>query len=128
MIVILTLYSHGPLLSSTRHSITLNGSVCEQKGELAEQYRAIHLRRNEAYRQFIVGEDIAILTVEITQARVCDVHDSVRFGPLPKIYPPTQPLLAVALTLIRACAMSMTVRFGPLPKLRPPTCRYTILP
>ena len=39
-----------------RYSITLNGRVCVEEGELAEHYRAIHLERNKKYSQFIVGE------------------------------------------------------------------------
>jgi len=72
------LLNYTALEGRQRHSITLNGDVKEQEGEMAERYRQIHLQRNLAYKQFIVGEDIAVLTVEITQARVCDVHDSVR--------------------------------------------------
>jgi len=60
-----------------KYSITLNGTVRVEEGELAERYRAVHLARNEAYGQFIVGDDIAIITVKLTRARVCDVHDNV---------------------------------------------------
>lgn len=60
-----------------KFSITLNGSVRVETGELAEKYRAIHLTRNEKYRQFIVGPDIAIITVHLTRARICDVNDHV---------------------------------------------------
>lgn len=61
-----------------RFSITLNGVVREESGDIAEAYRKIHLDRNREYAQFIVGEEIAILTVTLTSARVCDVNDSVR--------------------------------------------------
>lgn len=61
----------------TKYSITLNGIVKEQSGDLAERYRAIHLAANEAYSQFIVGDDIAIITVNLHCARVCDVNDRV---------------------------------------------------
>jgi len=61
----------------TRYSITLNGLVKVQEGELAERYRAIHLAANGAYKQFIVGDDIAIITVDLKRARVCDVNDRV---------------------------------------------------
>jgi len=63
--------------STTRYSITLNGTVKVQQGELAERYRAVHLANNPSYSQFIVGEDIAIVTVHLTRARVCDVNDRV---------------------------------------------------
>ena len=61
----------------TRYSITLNGVVSVQEGELAERYRAIHLAANPSYTQFIVGDDIAIITVDLKRARVCDVNDRV---------------------------------------------------
>lgn len=35
------------------------------------------LAGNVAYAQFIVGDDIAIITVHLTRARVCDVNDKV---------------------------------------------------
>ena len=60
-----------------RYSITLNGRVRVEEGELAERYRAIHLARNEGYAQFIVGDDIAIISVSLYRARVCDVNDRV---------------------------------------------------
>lgn len=61
----------------SRYSITLNGVAREARGALAEQYRAIHLKSNAAYKQFIVGDDIAIITVHLQRARVCDVNDRV---------------------------------------------------
>ena len=60
-----------------KYSITLNGTVRVQAGELAERYRQLHLARNRAYSQFILGDDIAIITVHLTRARVCDVNDRV---------------------------------------------------
>ena len=63
--------------SRPRFSITLNGRVRVEEGSLAERYRAIHLARNKAYSQFIVGPDIAIITVHLQRARVCDVNDRV---------------------------------------------------
>jgi len=68
---------YSPIGNRPRYSITLNGHVRVEKGELAERYRAIHLARNEAYSQFIVGDDIAIITVHLQRARVCDVNDRV---------------------------------------------------
>lgn len=66
-----------PLESRQKYSITLNGRVRVEEGSLAERYRAIHLKRNAAYAQFIVGEDIAIITCHLRRARVCDVNDRV---------------------------------------------------
>ena len=71
------LLNYTALEGRPRHSITLSGVVREESGEMAERYRAIHLEKNQAYAQFIVGDDIAILTVEIETARVCDVNDRV---------------------------------------------------
>ena len=34
---------------------------------------------SKGYEQFICGEGIAVITVRITVARVCDVNDRVRF-------------------------------------------------
>ena len=51
--------------------------VHDEEGALAERYRAIHLARNKSYSQFIVGPDIAIITVHLQRARVCDVNDRV---------------------------------------------------
>lgn len=62
---------------AAKYSITLNGTVRVEEGALAERYRAVHLAHNQAYEQFIVGDDIAIITVKLTRARVCDVHDNV---------------------------------------------------
>ena len=61
-----------------RYTITLNGTVQEAHGDVAERYRAVHLQNNISYRQFIEGSDIAIILVTLTSARVCDVNDSVR--------------------------------------------------
>jgi hypothetical protein len=60
------------------YSITLNGEcriVSETKK--AEVYRQAHLAHNPDYPQFIVGEDIAILCVDVTSARICDISDRV---------------------------------------------------
>ncbi len=60
------------------HSITLNGqcSILED-GEKAEKYRAAHLKHNPDYPQFIVGEDIAVLCIVVTYARICNINDRV---------------------------------------------------
>ena len=60
------------------HSITLNGQ-CQilEDGEKAEKYRAAHLKHNPDYPQFIVGDDIAILLIFVTSARICNIDDQV---------------------------------------------------
>lgn len=63
---------------SLGYSITLNGEcTIIENGEEMERYRAAHLKHNPDYPQFIVGEDIAILCVHVTSARVCNIHDQV---------------------------------------------------
>ena len=81
----------------SRYSITLNGEVKEEQGELAEAYRAFHLQRNSEYSQFIVGDDIAVISVKLTSARVCDVNDS---KPLPA---PVDPRTLRFLTCACCC-------------------------
>ena len=60
------------------YSITLNG-LCHivGPGPDAERYRAAHLKANPQYPQFIVGKDIAMLCVDVQEARICDIHDRV---------------------------------------------------
>jgi len=60
------------------HSITLNG-VCTivEDTERSERYRAAHLKHNPDYPQFIVGDDIAMLCVDVSTARICNVNDEV---------------------------------------------------
>jgi len=59
-------------------SITLNGVCIIEEGERAEKFRAAHLEHNPDYPQFIVGEDIAILSVEVKEARTCNINDQVQ--------------------------------------------------
>lgn len=64
--------------SAGLYSITLNGNcrIVNDKNK-AEHYRSKHLAHNPDYPQFIVGEDIAILCVDVTSARICDINDQV---------------------------------------------------
>ena len=60
------------------HSITLYGNVTILSGEDAEDMRSKHLERHgEGYMQFIVGKDIAVLSVEVESAKICNVKDEV---------------------------------------------------
>jgi len=65
-------------VASGEYSITLNGqcSIVDDK-ETAERYRAAHLRHNPDYPQFIVGDDVAILCVNVSSARICNIDDRV---------------------------------------------------
>ena len=61
------------------YSVTLYGSVQVEAGAAAERYRALHLERNGAgQRQFIVGDNIGIITVLVDKARICNQQDKVR--------------------------------------------------
>jgi Pyridoxamine 5'-phosphate oxidase len=63
---------------SGAYSITLNGT-CRvlTDAKKSEQYRQEHLKRNPDYPQFIVGNDISILCVDVVSARICDINDHV---------------------------------------------------
>jgi len=61
------------------YAITLNGVASMQKGKEAERFRALHLENNAAYGQFIEGEKIAVFTVHVTSARICNVEDRVTY-------------------------------------------------
>lgn len=64
---------------SGEYSITLNGtcSILEDRDPRKERYRQAHLHHNPEYPQFIVGEHIAILCVDVRSARICNIADQV---------------------------------------------------
>jgi len=67
--------------SNGHYSVTLNG-ICsilddDDDRERQERYRRAHLAHNPDYPQFIVGDHIAILCVEVQTARLCNVADQV---------------------------------------------------
>lgn len=61
------------------YSITLNGNcrILESNSNKEQEYRRRHLAHNPDYPQFIVGDNIAILCVDVTSARICDINDQV---------------------------------------------------
>ena len=60
------------------HSITLYGNVTILSGDDAEQMRSKHLlRHGDKYSQFIIGENIAVLQVDVTSAKLCNIKDEV---------------------------------------------------
>jgi general stress protein 26 len=64
--------------SGSTFSITLNGNArIVTESAKAEHYREAHLAHNPDYPQFIVGDDIAILCVDVNKARICDINDQV---------------------------------------------------
>ena len=63
---------------SNTHSITLYGNVTILSGDDAEDMRSKHLKRHgSTYSQFIVGKDIAVLSVEVESAKICNIKDEV---------------------------------------------------
>ena len=68
--------STGTSEESTR-SITLNGHCRILSGPDEDRYRQAHLAHNPDYPQFIVGEDIAVLCINVVSARICDMNDKV---------------------------------------------------
>ncbi|CAM9184502.1 unnamed protein product [Ectocarpus sp. 12 AP-2014] len=63
--------------SGSKVTITLNGTATIQEGEKAERYRDLHVRNNPNSKTFIVGPNIAIITVRVRSARICNVRDEV---------------------------------------------------
>ncbi|EKU20406.1 pyridoxamine phosphate [Nannochloropsis gaditana CCMP526] len=61
------------------YAITLNGVARMETGEEAERYRSLHLKNNVAYSQFIEGPGIAVFTVHVMSARICNVKDRVTY-------------------------------------------------
>ncbi|CAJ1966289.1 unnamed protein product [Cylindrotheca closterium] len=60
------------------YSITLNGECrIVDAPQKAEEYRQAHLKHNPEYPQFIVGEHIAILCIDVKSARICNINDQV---------------------------------------------------
>ena len=60
------------------HSITLYGNVSILCGDDAEEMRSKHLKRHgENYSQFIIGENIAVLRVDVSSAKLCNIKDEV---------------------------------------------------
>lgn len=58
-------------------SITLNGNCRIVTNDKEDKYRQAHLNNNPDYPQFIIGKDIAILCVDVTSARICNINDHV---------------------------------------------------
>ena len=59
-------------------SITLRGRAEEQSGAVGVRLRAAHLARNLKYANFISGDDIAVIAVELTAASMCTLDDKVQ--------------------------------------------------
>ena len=65
-------------LYAKTHSISLYGNVTILSGENAEEMRLKHLERHgDEYAQFIVGKDIAVLSVDVESATLCNIKDQV---------------------------------------------------
>ena len=67
-----------PQTHAQTYSVTLYGNVKVESGADAERYRAAHLKRNGPnQKQFIVGDNIAIITVLVDLAKICNQADQV---------------------------------------------------
>jgi len=60
-------------------SITLNGTAKIASGEKEEEYRKLHLENNPEYPQFIIGDNVVIIAVSISCARICNISDKVTY-------------------------------------------------
>ena len=67
-------------------SITMNGTAkIIDAGDVRDlKYRQIHQLSNPDYKQFIVGESIAIIVLQIEKARCCDINDKVSYWDVKK--------------------------------------------
>ena len=65
-------------------SVTVYGETSVTNGEVAERLRAVHLARNPKYPQFICGDNIAVIAVRPTLARMCNIQDVVTTWSNPK--------------------------------------------
>jgi len=63
--------------TNNNSTITLNGNCRILTGAEDIKYRAKHLHHNPDYPQFIVGDEIAVLCIDINYARICDLNDNV---------------------------------------------------
>ena len=64
--------------TSGLYSITLNGKCRIVTDPVkSEEYRQAHLQHNPDYPQFICGEHISILCVDVASARICNINDQV---------------------------------------------------
>ena len=55
-------------------SISISGLAKIENGKEAERYRKVHLAKNLQYSQFIEGDDKAVITIKIMQARMCNIQ------------------------------------------------------
>jgi hypothetical protein len=59
-------------------SITLYGSVTEETGAEGERLRALHLgRHGPSMQQFICGANVAMISVAVEKAKLCNNSDKV---------------------------------------------------
>lgn len=63
---------------SGTYSVTVYGECEILTGDEAELLRVQHAERNPSYRQFILGDGVAMLRVKPETARICDVNDNVQ--------------------------------------------------
>ena len=64
--------------STGSYSITLYGRAQVALEKDAERYRQQHLAHNPKSAQFIVGESIAVVVIQVSSARICNNNDKVK--------------------------------------------------
>lgn len=65
------------ILNDASVSVSVKGKLTVEEGATAEVLRQLHAAKNRGYEQFIVGSDIAVISIKILQARVCNIRDEV---------------------------------------------------
>lgn len=65
------------ILNDALVSVSVKGKLTIEEGAAAESLRALHAGKNKGYEQFIVGSNIAVISIKILQARVCNIRDEV---------------------------------------------------
>lgn len=61
-------------------SVTINGKAYEEKDDQKDYYQKLHATKHNDRHQFIIGDEIAILSVSIDKINTSDIHDQVTTG------------------------------------------------
>lgn len=58
-------------------SVTINGKAYEEKDDKKDYYQKLHAKKHSDRHQFIIGDDIVILSVSIDKIHSSDIYDRV---------------------------------------------------
>ncbi len=58
-------------------SVTVYGDLTIVSGEKESIYRDHHMKCNPKYKTFIEGDNIAVVVIQPSYARICDIKDQV---------------------------------------------------